>query len=296
MRKISAAILAGGKATRYDGESKGNLLCPNGQTVIENLLIEIEKAGIKDVVILANDPAPYTRYGKQIIADKRQDMGPLAGMEAALMEMDAEAILFLPADLPAMTAVEIKVLCAAFQKNMAGITVAATDDFFVESLCVVVHNDMLSYITKALDQGEKKVRFLWEKLGAAHVVFKNAAAFININTPADFNNWQEKERDKMTDEKKTIQLNVPSALEERVLAFFKENNLVLENTEGAAVAIVNPEEEWLRCTRTEIYIGGKIPCEAAKQMAENVGIRPPVMGAFFEHLDVKIKDCKLGCF
>ncbi len=116
-----AAILAGGLATRLAGTAKGLLPTPQG-TIIERLLAELASAAIGDVIIVANDPQPYAALGKTIIGDLRPRVGPLGGIEAALSYAGKayDAVLFLPCDLPNLSATEIRGLLTAFARSAAG--------------------------------------------------------------------------------------------------------------------------------------------------------------------------------
>lgn len=41
---------------------------------------------------------------------------------------------------------------------------------------------------------------------------------------------------------------------------------------------------------------GRISCAAARELAARLGVRPRVVGAACDELDIKIKGCELGCF
>ncbi len=58
--KIVAAILAGGKAKRFQGKAKGELELADGRTIVKRLLEELAVAKIDEIVIAANDPSSYS--------------------------------------------------------------------------------------------------------------------------------------------------------------------------------------------------------------------------------------------
>lgn len=126
---IAAAILAGGRATRYGGVAKGLLQLPNGESIIARLVRIIGSAGVTEIVICADDPstplgtspAPYEHLGLPIIPDhagftKPAPIGPLGGIAAALRHFGgrADGVLILPCDMPAITEREIRALMEAF--------------------------------------------------------------------------------------------------------------------------------------------------------------------------------------
>lgn len=193
--RILGAILAGGRATRMAGIAKGMLEVPDGRSVIQRLIDELARAGVDEVIVAANDSRPYRHLGRQIVPDIRADLGPLGGIEAALAwsarpPRRFDAVVFLPCDLPAITASEISTLIAAFKAGEAQIFVAETGKDFSEALCCIVHNDILPDISARIDCGRRGVRKAWRSLAAAAVHFDDEAAFTNINTPDDMDRWK----------------------------------------------------------------------------------------------------------
>jgi len=193
--KIAGCVLAGGEARRMGGAAKGALPAAAGVSIAERLVAQLESAGVAEVVIAANEPAPYAHCGRRIIADLRPRIGPLGGIEAALAYFGArfDATVFLPCDVPGITASEISTLKAASAD--APVVFAASGKNFWHPLCAVVHNDSLEDISAAIDAGERSVRAVWKRLGAQAVHFKDEAAFANINTPEDFETWRRRSED-----------------------------------------------------------------------------------------------------
>ena len=177
------------------GGAKGLLPIAAGRPVIERLIDQLARAGVAEVIISANDPAPYAYLGLPIVGDLRPGLGPLGGIEAALTWSLAppgrfDAVLFLPCDLPAIGAKEISALIDAFQSGPAHISVAATGKGFIQALCCIVHNDVLPDISARLDHGQRGVRMAWRSMEAATVHFDDEAPFANINTPDDLDQWK----------------------------------------------------------------------------------------------------------
>ena len=196
--RILGAILAGGKATRMGRRAKGLLPHDHGGSLISHLLTELRAAGVANLLIAANDPNVYGRFGVPVVADLRPGLGPLAGIEAALAHAAdgnrGEAALFLPCDLPAITRRQIEQLVAAFQTRQAGITMAVIRGEMARrhALCCVVHCDMLPQIAAAIGRGRLKVGALWQELGAEEVSFADPKPFQNVNTIEEFKLWQKR--------------------------------------------------------------------------------------------------------
>ena len=192
--KLGAAVLAGGKASRYAGADKAALDCGDGRSIVRRLLDELALAGFEEAVLCANDPGRYASLPVPVIGDLRPGAGPLGGIEAALAHFGGrtEGVALLPCDLPGISAREIRVLAEAFRAGGARVVVAQTGDSFWHPLCAVVHNDVLVELTAALDAGRRGVGRLWRSLGAAAVRFQDEEPFFNVNTPEDMAGWRER--------------------------------------------------------------------------------------------------------
>lgn len=191
----AGAILAGGRASRYGGVAKGLLEC-EGTCIIDRLIAEMNDAGITEIIILANDPEPYRSYGCDIVPDLRPGIGPLGGIQAGLTHYAGrrDAVLFVPCDLPGITANEMTLLMESFEAEDASIIVAEGNGFFWHSLCTVVHTGLLDQVSRAIENGKHSVHRLWRECGAVPVHFDDPDPFFNINTPDDFRCWQENHR------------------------------------------------------------------------------------------------------
>jgi molybdopterin-guanine dinucleotide biosynthesis protein A len=154
-------------------------------------MTELASSDLAQVIILANDPQPYRAFGPRIVPDLRAGAGPLGGIEAAVSYYARrfKATLFLPCDLPGITAGQIRILKDSFLKARAGAAVAVTEGALQEPLCAVVDNELLSAISKAIDEGRRKVGEVWQDLDAVFVRFPNPEPFFNVNTPMDWLCW-----------------------------------------------------------------------------------------------------------
>jgi molybdopterin-guanine dinucleotide biosynthesis protein A len=194
--KLGAAILAGGRASRYGGADKASLDCGDGRTIVRRLLDELALAGLNEVVICANDRRRYEALAVPVVPDLRAGAGPLGGIEAALAHYRGrvDGVVLLPCDLPGISAREILALADAFRAARGRVVVAQTSDFVWHPLCAVVHNGVAPEVAAALEAGELGVGRLWRKLGAVEVRFEDERPFFNVNTPEDMADWRGKDR------------------------------------------------------------------------------------------------------
>ena len=192
LKKFAAAILAGGRAVRYNGTQKGLLEVEPGVSIMAALLEKTASSGVGEVAILANNPAPYASFGVPILPDLRNGIGPIGGIEAGLAHYAGlyQAILFVPCDLPGMTGEVLRELLRVFLASEARVVFAQVRDSFMHPLCAVMRNDALDALVRNIDEGNHKVMDIWRKLGAIPVRFDDPAPFFNVNTPNDMALWR----------------------------------------------------------------------------------------------------------
>jgi len=190
--RLSGAILAGGRASRYGGRPKGLLPLAGGETLLARTIGELRAAGLDDIVVIANDRKTYARFGHPVVPDLRPGLGPLGGIEAALNHLAprCDGVLLLPCDLPGITAAEIAALRRAFLSVPAPVVMAETERQRCHPLCAVVDVSIGHAVSQAIDAGRRSPYRLWLALGAALVHFQQAAPFFNLNTPEDLARWR----------------------------------------------------------------------------------------------------------
>ncbi len=196
--RIAGAILAGGRGARMGGVQKGLFKCffnRTNRTIIEHLTDEMHKSGLEEIFIVANDPAPLSELWHEIVPDIRPGNGPLGGIEAGLTYVHdndlADAVLFIPCDMPSVSTHEISKLLESFRSSGDVVSgVCGTGGARQYPICCVVPVLKRREISAAIDNGHLKVARLWNELGAATTAFDNPKALCNINTPRDLELWQ----------------------------------------------------------------------------------------------------------
>jgi molybdopterin-guanine dinucleotide biosynthesis protein A len=184
INNIIAAILAGGVARRLGGIAKGALILKKQVKIIDNIIKELQKSDIKNIVIsVSKNSNLYRDSCLKIIKDQRVNCGPLAGVESVLqnLQQQCDAVLFLPCDLPNITNKEIKILIKKYIKSNRSVVFAKVNSDF-HPLCSIIKTSELIKVSQALDSGNYKIMDLWNKLSSSPVEFTNPDAFVNINT------------------------------------------------------------------------------------------------------------------
>lgn len=193
--RLAGAVLAGGLVTRMGGSPKGLFKLARGRSVLDHLIGQMRAAGVSDVLINANETERYARFGVEVVPDLRPCMGPLGGIEAILSHVSegntADGVLFLPCDMPAITACEIRRLMDAFLDAPDRVAYAYVESAAHPSypvVCVVpvgLHEE----ITDAIGRWHLKIGRLWDDLDARTVVFRDSRPFYNVNTSEDLKAW-----------------------------------------------------------------------------------------------------------
>ena len=94
---ITGIILAGGKSSRM-GSDKG-LLAVNGVPMIVHVINSLNKAGIKDIIIISNN-SDYQKFGFPVFPDIIEDKGPLGGIFTGLSKSKTSKNVILSCDIP----------------------------------------------------------------------------------------------------------------------------------------------------------------------------------------------------
>ncbi len=178
--RIAGAIIAGGRGSRMGTPHKALLALPDGSTPVARLIAALGGAGCAPLLIAANDAEPYVAFGLPVVADRRTGCGPLAGIEAALLATDTEAVCVVPGDQPLFDQTAVERLIADWDGRLA---VAHSER--MQPLCAVIGRALALEVSAALDRGEHAVYRLWDRLGAAAVRFTDDRVFVDLDVPED---------------------------------------------------------------------------------------------------------------
>lgn len=164
-----------------------------GVTLLERALAALRP--VCDELLLATGDAPrYAELGLPVVLDRGPDLGPLAGLEAALEGARYERVLCLAVDMPGVEPALLEMLCArAEREDLDALLLAG--DAGVEPLCGVYHTRLAPAARAALDAGERRMTALYSHLLAdgrrpvlaVHdaAASGHAPAVRNVNTAAD---------------------------------------------------------------------------------------------------------------
>lgn len=173
-------ILAGGKSSRM-GQDKG-LMEFKGLSMIEHVLTACEALN-SSVKIVTNNFA-YTQFKKPLVSDNFSEIGPLGGIEAGLKGSEKKTVLFLPCDIPHITAEILDELEAC---RTADTICIAADSNGMQPLIGFYPTSCLSVIQNQIKNSNYKITHLFDHFPLKVINFESAPShhFKNMNSPED---------------------------------------------------------------------------------------------------------------
>jgi molybdopterin-guanine dinucleotide biosynthesis protein A len=97
--KLSAAILAGGAATRFDGKVKSKIII-DGETIISRI-ISVLRDLFDELIIVTNNPEEFSYFNFcNIVRDEILNAGPLGGIHAAMKASSNDSVFVFAGDMP----------------------------------------------------------------------------------------------------------------------------------------------------------------------------------------------------
>jgi molybdenum cofactor guanylyltransferase len=181
----SAAILAGGRATRFAGRDKGALIV-DGDT-IRNRQIAMLATVCDELLMVGGD---HTDGRTRSVADVVADSGPMGGVHAALTAARHDVVFVIACDMPYVTAPLVEYL----------LNLAHTADFVVprtergyHPLCSVYRRACVDALARRLAERQLKMIDLRADVRTRIVGMEEIEQFgdcrrllANINTPAEY--------------------------------------------------------------------------------------------------------------
>ncbi|PYE54410.1 molybdenum cofactor guanylyltransferase [Deinococcus yavapaiensis] len=180
--KLAGAITAGGRSKRF-GTDKA-LFEFEGRSLLRRVADSLDDCEPK---LLIAPPGKYDLGGWRLVDDTRPGEGPLAGLEAALAQVD-DWLAFAGVDLPFVRP-ELWNVLARFTLG-ADLVVPLDEAGRRQPLSALYHASLLPRVTALLDGGERKLNELQQAARTvfvpwAHVSHLGPHLFVNLNTPSD---------------------------------------------------------------------------------------------------------------
>jgi molybdenum cofactor guanylyltransferase len=182
---ITGLVLCGGRGTRMGGVEKA-LVPWAGQPLLAHVLERLAPQVGALALNVNGEPARYAGFALPLWPDgDDRRPGPLAGWLAALHRVPTEWLLSVPCDSPCLPTDLAARLATPLQAEGAPrLAIAATADG-PQPVFALLHRSLAPAVAAALARGERSVWRFAHAQGAATVMFDDAAAFADADTPED---------------------------------------------------------------------------------------------------------------
>lgn len=178
----SIVILAGGKSSRM-GKDK-SMIKLNGKTILERV-VDVANGLTGKVMVVSNEHGKHHYMNVELVSDIRKGLGPLAGIEAALLKTSTEVNVVIACDMPFVTEEMIRQLIAEVDASHDAIIPIVNNQH--HPLFAVYKKSTLYALQETLDNGDRKISLFLDKVNTKWIsdVFENENCFYNMNTPED---------------------------------------------------------------------------------------------------------------
>ena len=183
----TAALLAGGKNTRFSGRTKAKIII-DGRPVIERT-INILEALFSDIIIITNNESEFSAYKHiRMAGDIYHNRGPLGGLHSALSNTDRDAVFLVASDMPGISERIIRRQAAEYAESECN-ALLPSHRGWLEPLHAIYGKPLLKALDSYLAESDKYA--IRDFLKDCRVKYFELAdiekqnVFININTQED---------------------------------------------------------------------------------------------------------------
>jgi molybdopterin-guanine dinucleotide biosynthesis protein A len=190
---LTAAILAGGRSTRFGGRDKSALVV-EGRPIIDRQVSELSQIA-DEILLVGGTTRPGPRPGVTPIADRIHGCGPLGGLHAALTAARGEPVIVVACDMPYVSAPFLAYLAGlAGERDEPGEVVAVVPqtERGYHPLCAAYTRAVAAPIERRLAAGRLTMTDLLADVRLRVVAADEIARFgdphqllANVNTPAE---------------------------------------------------------------------------------------------------------------
>ena len=188
---FSAAILLGGKSSRFDGRDKSALVV-DGQTILARQIAVLADVA-SDLMLVGGAPRSGVPGSVRHVPDVVPGCGPLSGVHAALSSARADATVMLACDMPFVSAPLLRhLLSLAGGADGPDIVVPKTERGY-HPLCAVYTRACIEPAARRLAGGQFKLAGLFDDLRVRVVTADALSAFgdpdrllANVNTSIEY--------------------------------------------------------------------------------------------------------------
>ena len=186
--EIEGVILAGGESKRM-GENK-SLIKLYSKTLVEHVYDRL-KNQVSHVSINTNQPIKQFPRNIQFQDRIQNRLGPLAGIQAGLIQAKKNWVQFCPNDCPFLPITLVERL-SVYIKNKGPSIIVPTHNNLIEPTFMLCHRSLVKNLESFLNSGERKMELWIKENNYVTVNFTNINEFTNINTQEELKKIESK--------------------------------------------------------------------------------------------------------
>ncbi len=183
-RPLGLIVLAGGSSRRMKKDKA--LLPVDGTTLIEYVIAQLEDR-FAEILVSVSESDKFDFLPHKIIVDESPGLGPMMGIQSALMASAHEKNFVIGCDIPRVN------LC--FLENMvkkaenSEIVIPVSEGGRLEPLFAIYSKSVQTEMKRLLDSGTASLLPLMEVCQTHFITIEKAAWFKNLNTTEDYDNF-----------------------------------------------------------------------------------------------------------
>lgn len=190
---ITGLVLCGGRGSRMGGVDKG-LQNHLGLPLALHALMRLQPQVAYTMINANRNLAAYESMNVPVWPDSIGGFaGPLAGLLAGLEHCETPYLVTVPCDTPNFPTDLVARLAQALTENDAEIAMAATREggaVQVQPVFCLLQATLLESLVAFLDGGQRKIDRWTAQHRCVEVLFDDASAFFNANTPGELQQLQ----------------------------------------------------------------------------------------------------------
>lgn len=187
-QSVSGFVQAGGKSLRM-GQNKA--LLKLGEIKLIEYSIKALSSVVSEVGIITNTPELYKDFGVLCYRDVWPNLGPMAGIYAALKYSNSDYVVTIACDMPFVSTELLKILFE--HKEDYQICVPLDFNGELQPLCAIYHKSCQNKILSLIENSKYAPRELFSLVKTRIIPFEKFSHlnfarhfFENINSPKDF--------------------------------------------------------------------------------------------------------------
>jgi len=188
----SAAILAGGKSSRMGFDKQ---LLNVSEKRLHQIIIPLLKKKFNEIIVVTNSPQLYCADDVICTTDIYKNLGPLAGIHAALKRCSSEYLYVIACDMPCINYDYIDYMKSQITIHSPGACVTAKKDW-IEPFNAFYSDKFLKIMEEDLSDDKASIYHYLKKINTLIIDEKTAlkyspdwSMFLNMNTKQDYYNY-----------------------------------------------------------------------------------------------------------